>query len=56
LLLNDAVRVPCHEGASPVGKTFWAGREFFKKRAKFNSEELFHSALAGFPALKRILS
>src|SRR5579871_6310960 len=22
LLLNDAVRVPCHEGASPVGKTF----------------------------------
>src|SRR6266853_27387 len=25
LLLNDAVRVPCHEGASPVGKTFRAG-------------------------------
>jgi hypothetical protein len=27
LLLNDAVRVPCHEGASPVGKTLVGRRE-----------------------------
>jgi hypothetical protein len=25
LLLNDAVRVPCHGGASPVGKTLGPG-------------------------------
>src|SRR5580765_1575557 len=27
LLLNDAVCVPCHEGASPVGKTITGRRE-----------------------------
>jgi hypothetical protein len=40
LLLNDTVRVPCHWGASPVGKTFGPAVIFYKTGEVY-SEELF---------------
>jgi len=52
LLLNDAVCVPCHEGASPVGKTIMGRRELLKKFGEVLLRRAFLPAPAGFPALK----
>src|SRR5689334_6217595 len=48
LLLNDAVCVPCHEGASPVGKTIMGRREIVKSFGEVLLAKSFLSSASGF--------